>query len=346
MSEKIKGILMYGNRLFQNMSERNKQILKYVGGGMLLTILLRIIFPMETIHIEVAAEEIASLGGLSFTNSMFVTIIVDVILIMLAVLGTASMKLVPRGLQNVMEAIIEALYNLFKGINAEHVGRVFPIVATIFLFVLVSNLLGLLPGFGSFGPCAPAHAEGEEEHGSAGLRVALKVPEGINGILPALPLFGQGSAEAEPKSEYLFCKPGDELIPLFRAPTTDLNNTLALALVAVVLVEYMGFRVLGRAYLRKFFIDPRKEGAIMTAVGILELISEIARLPAFMFRLFGNVFAGEVLIIVLIFLLPLFLPVPFYLFEVFVAFIQAFIFAVLTMAFISIAVTSHSSEHH
>jgi F-type H+-transporting ATPase subunit a len=81
------------------------------------------------------------------------------------------------------------------------------------------------------------------------------------------------------------------------------------------------------------------------AVGLLEFISELARIIAFSFRLFGNIFAGEVLLLVMAFLVPVVLPMPFYGFEIFVGFIQAFVFAMLTMAFIAIAVIPHGAEH-
>jgi F-type H+-transporting ATPase subunit a len=299
---------------------------------LLFTILLRIVFPMPTPVVEVAPEPLVP----GFTNSMLVTLIVDVILIALAVAGTLSMKLVPRGLQNVLEYTIESLYNLFRSISAEYVGRAFPIVATIFLFVLVSNWFGLLPGVGSIGICHEPHHE--EEH--ATLRIDIGERMAQRGAV--VPVAEEGVGHAE-ESLYLGCEAGEILTPIFRAPSTDLNMTLALSLIAVGMVEYFGFQALGAGYLRKFFNF--KEGFIMGAVGILEFISELARIPAFMFRLFGNIFAGEVLIMVMIFLLPLILPLPIYAFEVFVGFIQAFIFAVLAMAFVAIAVTPHSAEH-
>jgi F-type H+-transporting ATPase subunit a len=133
-------------------------------------------------------------------------------------------------------------------------------------------------------------------------------------------------------------------VPYFRAPSADLNFTLAITVWAVVMIEYFGFSALGfGGYLGKFFNF--KEGPMGFMVGLLEFISEIARIPAFMFRLFGNIFAGEVLLVVMIFLIPLGWPLPFYAFEVFVGFIQAFVFAVLTMAFIAIAVTPHGGDH-
>ncbi len=123
-----------------------------------------------------------------------------------------------------------------------------------------------------------------------------------------------------------------------RAPSADLNMTLALALIVFVATEYHGFKALGPGYLTKFFNF--KGGAVGFFVGIIEFISEFVRIISFMFRLFGNIFAGEVVLLVMAFLVPWLLPSVFYAYELFVAFIQAFIFAILTMVFISLA-TEH-----
>jgi len=119
--------------------------------------------------------------------------------------------------------------------------------------------------------------------------------------------------------------------------------TLALALIVFVATEYFGFHDLGFGYLSKFF--SLRRGAMGLFVGFLEFISEFVRVIAFTFRLFGNIFAGEVVLLVMAFLAPWLLPLPFYGFELFVAFIQAFIFAVLALAFMSLATESHGGEH-
>jgi F-type H+-transporting ATPase subunit a len=135
---------------------------------------------------------------------------------------------------------------------------------------------------------------------------------------------------------------GTKLVPWLRPPSTDLNFTLALGLISFVFFEFWAFRTLGLGYLKKFFnLD-----GIMSFVGIIELVSELMKPIALALRLFGNVFAGEVLIAVLTFLVPLVIPMPIYAFELFVGFIQALVFALLTMAFLSIATTSHEGEHH
>ncbi|WP_129671094.1 F0F1 ATP synthase subunit A [Candidatus Chloroploca sp. Khr17] len=307
------------------MSSRNRNILIVVG-AIIAGIAARLLFPMGQPAISVKAEEI--FGIPNFTNSMFVLLLVDIFLIVIAFLATRNMQMVPKGLQNFMEWVLEMMFNFFSSINKKWTPAAFPLLATIFLMVLVSNWTGLLPGFGSIGFC---HAG--ESHAS----LALNIQDPYAGLVPS------PFAAAEGESKYLGCQPGESIVELFRAPTADLNLTLALALIAVFAIEYFGFRALGVGYLGKFFNV--KGGAVGFIVGIFEFISEIARIPAFMFRLFGNIFAGEVLLIVMIFLLPLALPIPFYIFEVFVGFIQAFIFSVLTIAFIGLATEHHGDDH-
>lgn len=123
-------------------------------------------------------------------------------------------------------------------------------------------------------------------------------------------------------------------IPLLRAPASDLNFTLALAILSVIIINIFGIKALGpKIHFKKFinFGSP-----IKFFIGILELVSEIAKIISFSFRLFGNIFAGEVLLTIIVFLIPYVIPLPFLLFEVFVGFMQAFVFSMLTMVFIAI----------
>ncbi len=304
-------------------------MISIVFSGVLLGIIARMVFPMDSISVSVRAEDL--IPAISFTNAMFVMLVVDVFLILIALLSTRNMQLIPGGLQNIVETIIEALYNLFRGINSDWAARAFPITGTIFLLVIFSNWAGLLPGSESIGFC---HAK-EDVQESAQIAIDISQP------WYAMPLFAESEGGG---STYAGCEPGESIIPIWRAPSTDLNFTLALALVAWFYIQYMAITSLGRDYFTKFF--PVRDGPVAVIVGIFELISVFVRIPAFMFRLFGNIFAGEVLIIVMIFLLPLVLPVPIYLFEVFVGFIQAFVFAVLTMAFLNLEVTPHHADDH
>lgn len=132
-------------------------------------------------------------------------------------------------------------------------------------------------------------------------------------------------------------------VPFLRSPASDLNTTLALALVSVVMINVFAIKKLGfGGHIKKFF---NFRSPIGFFIGVLELISEFAKIVSFSFRLFGNVFAGEVLLIIVTFLVPYFIPAPFMLMEIFVGFVQAFVFAMLTLVFIAIAITGHEEEH-
>lgn len=128
--------------------------------------------------------------------------------------------------------------------------------------------------------------------------------------------------------------------PIFRAGTADLNTTLALALLSVLIIQISGFKILGFSYLKKFF---NFSSPIMIYVGVLELLSEFTKIISFSFRLFGNIFAGEVLLTVIAFLMPIIAPIPFMGLELFVGFIQAVVFSMLTCVFLSSAMAK--AEH-
>ena len=140
-------------------------------------------------------------------------------------------------------------------------------------------------------------------------------------------------------------KQAGRLVPFLRSANTEINTTLAIALVAMFMVHYWGFRALGFfGHMGKFITF--KGGTIGMFVGVLEGISEVARLISFTFRLFGNIFAGEVLLIAMAFLVPLVGIVPFLGLELFVGMIQAFIFSILTLVFAAIATAGHGAEQH
>ena len=135
------------------------------------------------------------------------------------------------------------------------------------------------------------------------------------------------------------------LVPFFRPPASDLNTTLALAIISVISIQVFGFGYLGFKYIKKFV---NFKGPIEFFVGILETISEFAKIISFAFRLFGNVFAGGVLLAVVSSLIPYVVAVPFYGLELFVGFVQALVFAMLTTVFVHLATLSHAehSETH
>lgn len=242
------------------------------------------------IHISLAAETLWNLFGFfPITNSLLTTWVVMALLFVGSYLVTRKLTLVPGNAQLVAETIVGGLYDFFEAIAGKYLKQFFPLVISLFLFILMANWIGLLPGVGTIG----------FHH-------------------------------------------GEEFTPLFRAATADLNLTVALALISVFAMQYFGFKNLGGHYLTRF-IDLKDP--ISFSVGLLEIVSDISKILSFAFRLFGNIFAGEVLLAVMAFLIPFIVPLPFLFMEIFVGVIQAIVFSMLTTAFLTIAI-SHGNEEH
>ena len=289
-------------------------------------LVVSIFLPKPELHVSLAPEAILYHGPSWFTNTYLTTFIVDAILIIGALVVRAGLRReVPKGFTNVMEAIIEFLRsNLVEGIAGRNTGRFFPFVATIFFLVIVSNYVGLIPGVNTIQSpwSAPSHG-----HALAGAELVASEA-------------GLANVTAAAEEGHVSTK------PLLRAPSTDLNMTFALALLTMVMVQYFGFKDLGVRYLRKFFAFKKGGlGAVMGVVGLLELLSEFAKIVSFAFRLFGNIFAGEVLLAVMAFLIPFMVPAVFYGFEIFVGFIQAAVFMMLALIFFQAATVSHDDHH-
>ena len=315
-------------------------------------------------HIQLSAEPVTSkpvftnlpvLGDFIITNTMVATWATVIILSMLSFLGTRQVKEVPGRLQSLLEIILEFFLNLATSVaGPEKARRFFPLVTTIFLFVVIANWIGILPGFGTIGRFEPAeevihHAEDVAKKTDSHIdkkQISLQLFDVAGGIA-YLPL---GSVGTEINGSNYKQVTGNNqhaglLVPFLRSANTDVNTTLALALVAMFAVHWWGFSTLGFLSHMGKFINIRT-GFMGMFVGILEGISEIARLISFTFRLFGNIFAGEVLLIAIAFLVPLIGLVPFLGLELFVGLIQAFIFSMLTLVFAATATSSHSEADH
>lgn len=311
-------------------------------------------FSLPPVSVRPEALPGVVVGGVQLTNTLITAVLVDIILVLLAILGTRNMQLVPQGFQNFLELVVEAIYNLTESVaGAKWTPRFFAVVATIFFYILISNWFGLLPGLAAFGMCEE-HLTGEAVQHAAVPGLAAPLME------PAQP------AASSPTG----CQAGEILIPLFRSPSTDLNNNLALAIISVFMTQVYGVMAVGVGYFTRFLNikgiigafqsdrHGRRRGCAGTLstfmfgfidffVGVLETISEFAKIISFSFRLFGNIFAGEVMLLVLASLVPLVLNIPFLGLEVFIGLIQAFIFYILTVAFFSVATASHDhgGEH-
>jgi F-type H+-transporting ATPase subunit a len=295
------------------------------------------------------------------TNTLIATFLTDVLLLGLAYLATRKIRAgspeawTPGGLQNVFEWVIETLYGLGELVLGPRTKRVFWLGATIFLLVLFANWMEMIPGIDAIGWIEKTHETNIATY-NKGTFLGLDTVIG-----PATPP-AASAAEASPSTHEV--QPTHEsgsvgesgaggyvLVPFVRAATTDLNLTLSLALLTMVMVQFYGFRSLGFGYLGKFVAIKRLwQGKLMGLldlfVGLLESVSEVSKIISFAFRLFGNIFAGQVLLFVMGFLIPflVFGSMVFWGLEVFVGVIQAFVFMMLTFVFIAQATAGHG-EH-
>ncbi|HWR67194.1 MAG TPA: F0F1 ATP synthase subunit A [Bellilinea sp.] len=288
-------------------------------------------------HIQVAPESITEgtlnlgpLGEVPFFNTIPTLVLVDAIIILLAFAVRQAVKkgdLIPRGIAGAMESLIEVIYNLTESAAGKWAKQIFPWFATIMLVVLVANLIKLVPGFETIGFMHHAEGEGYAISSLGGNWYSL-LPEQV---------------ESE----------GYILTPFLRALSTDLNFTVALALISVVMTQVIGIRAQGPRYFSKFlnFTTMFKKpffGFMDFLVGLLETISEFAKILSFAFRLFGNMFAGFVLMALISAMIPIFVPSLIIMFEFFIGLIQAFVFGMLTMVFMAQATQGHGGEeeHH
>lgn len=342
--------------------------------------------------------------GLPITNTFAGSVVVWLLILLLIRVVSSRRPRdggeVPRGgFYNFFELAFEGLYGFIGGIAPErYLGPIFKMFMTIFLIVLLSNWLELIPGIDSIGFLhanvhkVDGHVEVLDGFDTATIGGVYYVNGQCPWVSPAeaatmsedalqaradagchsgIPAAAEAGDHAEASDDehaeeaaggdhakeidYHHLEPGDpsvpwHILPYIRVPSTDLNMTLALALIAVAMVQVMGFRALGPGYLTKFFnfstLFKSPLGGIDVAVGLLELIGEFARILSFAFRLLGNIFAGSILLFVMSFLVPVIVPWPFFLLEFFVGIIQAIVFGLLTAIFMSLATVSHHDDEH
>lgn len=258
------------------------------------------------------AEPIAHFGNFTVTNSLFTSWIVVFILVIIAIVVRIKIKSIPKGIQNLFEIVIEGAEDLCDQVTNSRklTNKAFPIVFAVFMFVLLNNWIGIMP-LGGFGLIENG------EHGKM-------------------------------------------FIPLIRSGTADINGTLPLAILSVFGANIFGIISIGLWKMINKYINLNMLGSIFTkirkeptiimtapiqfAVGLLELVGEFAKIASLSFRLFGNVFAGEVLLASMSAIVAYLVPTPFLLLEVMVGVIQAFIFAILTLVYYTIASMDHEHE--
>lgn len=243
------------------------------------------------LNISLSPDILFYIGSFPVSNTFFWSLVVTVFLIFIFVFVAQKMKNVPSGLQNFIELLLEGSYSFVESVigPGKKAQRIFPLVATMFIFIVVSNLAVFIPG----------------------------------------------------QSAFTFDR-SDGPVAIFRSVMSDYGLVLIMTLIAVITTQVVAIAVSGPfKYIGKFlnFKSPLK-----FFLGIMDLIGEIAKIISLSFRLFGNVFAGEVLGMVMLFLAPFFIPLPFMFLGLLTAVVQAFVFAVLTLVFVSMASELETEE--
>lgn len=237
---------------------------------------------------EIAPEVIFKIGSLPITNTILNTVAIDAAIIGGVVYLQKNFNKIPGMFQNILEAVIEIFHDLTETIAGKHTKIIFPWFMSFFIFILLTNWSGLIPGNGSVG-----------------------------------------------------LKHGKELIPIFRNATSDLNLTLGLTLISLFITHFYALKTVGiKQYLGRYFsLNP-----LNLFVGLLEIVSEFTKLISLSFRLFGNIFAGEVLLLTIGGMFAFLLPIPFMALEIIVGLVQALVFSMLTMVFMAMLMTPHSES--
>jgi F-type H+-transporting ATPase subunit a len=275
-----------------------------------------------------APEVFFQVGRFPVTNTVINTVLVDGFLLLLAYYTAKNIKLIPGKFQSIMELIIGGFHNFVESVAGEKTKKIFPYFMTFFIFIVIANWSGLIPGVTTFGLEKTEVHDGHEEH---------------------------------------------HIVPFIRPLTSDINATFALALISLIATHLLAIREVGlKEYLSRFFAfipflvslakgkpkinlnfkDPLSvvigviTPLVMVFVGLLELVSEFVKAISLSFRLFGNIYAGEVVLETVHGLFAFLFPLPFLLLELIVGIVQGLVFAMLTMVFMVILSSKHSEEAH
>ena len=337
----------------------------YTIGALVLIVVAAVFIKVPMPTISLPAEQIPGLYifGFPITNTFIATILADITVLVIGFLAVRKMKDVPTGfLQNIMEWVVEIFDGMLTDIGGKAKARAWlPMFLTLLLFLLFANWWELVPGFDSIGVMEPVEVAYAKMGVTSGYETSETPVLGIT-TLVADQVQLTKAEQAHIDEEVLHAEEtgheyhpedakGYVLVPFLRAAATDLNLTIGLALLVVVLSHIIGFRRFGLKYMRRFAMpDITGSKPIDIIVGLLELFAEFAKIVSLAFRLFGNIFAGQVLLFVMAFLLAFLLPLPFMGFELFVGFMQAFVFAILAFIYFEQATHDYSGsdddEHH
>ena len=293
-------------------------------------------------NISLAPEILFYISNIAVTNTLFTSFFIILIILVISLMVKKGMNYEePTNIQALFEVLFDGMYDLVKNVmEIKYAKKVINFVITFFIFILISNWFGLLP----FVPAISIERDSENvDHN--GVMIEAEAMESDNEVEDATS-YDEGQSFFECiKTQHCYVglngiKEYHESAHVFRAPSSDLSFAIALALISVAVTNILGIKYAGKAYLKKYvnFKTP-----LDGFVGFLEVVSELGKLISFSFRLFGNVFAGEILLVVITGISLGLATLPFLLLEIFVGLIQAFVFFMLTSVFIGLAI-SHD-EH-
>jgi F-type H+-transporting ATPase subunit a len=326
------------------------------------------------------------IGGL--TNTFVASLVAYGLLIALALGLRARSRTadeIPNGFYNFVEMLVEVTYNFAERIAHEKTRDFYPYFATILFFLLIANWMALVPGMDSIGIWEhKPHFFAEQDAAAAGLEKGTPEYEAfVHDLEDTYETLNVGDLRIGPfllraeqfaddsvalaqnaKGENIGRNPDAAdwtIVPFLRPAATDINLNLALAIFAMIMVQFYGFKYLGASYLHKFFnfqiywvdtfaqnpLQGLIKGLINPIVGLIELVSEIAKIVSFTFRLLGAIFGGMVLLFVMSSIAAI-ANVAFFGLELFVGGIQAIVFGLLTLIFMNSATHSHveGEDHH
>src|SRR5918997_4846454 len=282
------------------------------------------------IHISIAPETLFTVGPVQVTNSLFMTFVVMGLLLIVGAAIARGAKAVPGRWQSLFEVIAAFILDLVESTGGRSFGRrIFPLIGAIFMYILIANYTGILPGVGTIGIYHTEAAGTEADEADQGEGAAVESTAVEDHVV---------ETETTDVAEEHADEPHTALVPILRPPTADLNMTLAMALVTFSAVQILGIRAHGVGGRIKHMADP-------PFIFPIELVSEFGRIISLSARLFGNVLAGEVLLAgilamanaVKIAIVPLFVPVVFIFLELLFGTIQALVFALLTAIYVTMA---------